>query len=286
MNYTIPIVITILLVSILLITLYLYFENNVIQITNIDIKDTNIPDSFNGFTIAHISDLHNKEFGRNQKNLIKKIKEINPDILVITGDIIDSYETRVDVSAKFINSISKILPVYYVPGNHESRILEHYASLKSQMQAVGVHVLENETITISNGNDNINIIGICDPSFDYLRLTGFTDEIIVAENLNDLTENSNSYTILLSHRPELIDTYASFNIDLVFSGHAHGGQIRIPFVGGIIAPNQGLFPKYTSGLHEVKNTKMVVNRGLGNSAFPFRINNRPEIVVATLVCQQ
>ena len=125
-----------------------------------------------------------------------------------------------------------------------------------------------------------------DPSFDYLKLTGTTDEEIVVNNLSGLTKNLNGYTILLSHRPELIDIYASFDINLVFSGHAHGGQVRIPFIGGVIAPNQGLFPKYTSGLHEVKNTKMIISRGLGNSAFPFRINNRPEIVVANLICPQ
>lgn len=279
MNYTIPMIIIISLIIIVLIIIYLYFENNAIQITNIDVKDPIIPNSFNDFKIVHISDLHNKEFGKNQQNIIAKIKEINPDIIVITGDIIDSYDTNVQISADFINGISKIAPVYYVTGNHESRILDDYVSLKTQMQTAGIHVLENEFITISNGNDKINIIGMNDPSFDFLKLTGSTDEEIVATNLNGLTEDLKGYNILLSHRPELIDIYASFNINLVFSGHAHGGQIRIPFIGGIIAPNQGLFPKYTSGLYEVKNTKMVVSRGLGNSAFPIRINNRPEIVV-------
>lgn len=279
MNYTIPMIIIISLIIIVLIIIYLYFENNAIQITNIDVKDPIIPNSFNDFKIVHISDLHNKEFGKNQQNIIAKIKEINPDIIVITGDIIDSYDTNVQISADFINGISKIAPVYYVTGNHESRILDDYVSLKTQMQTAGIHVLENEFITISNGNDKINIIGINDPSFDFFKLTGSTDEEIVATNLNGLTEDLKGYNILLSHRPELIDIYASFNINLVFSGHAHGGQIRIPFIGGIIAPNQGLFPKYTSGLYEVKNTKMVVSRGLGNSAFPIRINNRPEIVV-------
>ena len=282
MNYTIPIIIIISLIIIVLIIIYLYFENNAIQITNIDVKDQAIPNSFNNFKIVHISDLHNKEFGKNQKNIINKIKETNPDIIVITGDIIDSYDTQVKISADFINGISKIAPVYYVPGNHESRMLDDYISLKTQMQTAGVHVLENKFITISKGNDKINIIGMNDPSFDYLKLTGTTDEEIVVNNLSVLTKNLNGYTILLSHRPELIDTYASFDINLVFSGHAHGGQVRIPFVGGVIAPNQGLFPKYTSGLHEVKNTKMIISRGLGNSAFPFRINNRPEIIVATL----
>ena len=279
MNYTIPMIIIISLIIIVLIIIYLYFENNAIQITNIDVKDPIIPNSFNDFKIVHISVLHNKEFGKNQQNIIAKIKEINPDIIVITGDIIDSYDTNVQISADFINGISKIAPVYYVTGNHESRILDDYVSLKTQMQTAGIHVLENEFITISNGNDKINIIGINDPSFDFLKLTGSTDEEIVATNLNGLTEDLKGYNILLSHRPELIDIYASFNINLVFSGHAHGGQIRIPFIGGIIAPHEGLFPKYTSGLYEVKNTKMVVSRGLGNSAFPIRINNRPEIVV-------
>ena len=286
MNYTIPIIIIISLIIIVLIIIYLYFENNAIQITNIDVKDQSIPNSFKNFKIVHISDLHNKEFGKSQKNVINKIKETNPDIIVITGDIIDSYDTNVKISADFINGISKIAPVYYVPGNHESRILDDYISLKTQMQTAGVHVLENEFITISKGNDKINIIGMNDPSFEYLKLEGITDEEIVVNNLSVLTKNLNGYTILLSHRPELIDTYASFNINLVFSGHAHGGQVRIPFVGGVIAPNQGLFPKYTSGLHEVKNTKMIISRGLGNSAFPFRINNRPEIVVANLICPQ
>ena len=286
MNYTIPIIIIISLIIIVLIIIYLYFENNAIQITNIDVKDQSISSSFNNFKIVHISDLHNKEFGKNQKNIINKIKEINPGIIVITGDIIDSYDTQVKFSADFINGISKVAPVYYVTGNHESRLLDDYISLKTQMQTAGVHVLENECITISKGNDKINIIGMNDPSFDYLKLTGTTDEEIVVNNLSVLTKNLNGYTILLSHRPELIDTYASFNINLVFSGHAHGGQVRIPFVGGVIAPNQGLFPKYTSGLHEVKNTKMIISRGLGNSAFPFRINNRPEIIVANLICPQ
>ncbi len=286
MNYTILMIIIISLIIIALISIYLYFENNAIQITNIDVKSPTVPDSFNDFTIVHISDLHNKDFGKGQNNIIDKIRETNPDIIVVTGDIIDSYDTHVDITAEFINGISKIAPVYYVPGNHESRLLDDYFLLKTQMQTAGVHVLENDFISISRGNDKINIIGMKDPSFDYLNHIGTTDEEIVKNNLSSLTENLSGYTILLSHRPELIDIYSSFNINLVFSGHAHGGQVRIPFIGGIIAPNQGLFPKYTSGLHEVKNTKMIISRGLGNSAFPFRINNRPEIVVATLICSQ
>ena len=150
------------------------------------------------------------------------------------------------------------------------------------MKSAGVNILENSYSSISKENSKINIIGINDPSFDALQLYGYTDQQIISKDLEKLTNNSDEYTILLSHRPELFDTYCSYNINLVFAGHAHGGQIRLPFIGGVIAPNQGFFPQYTSGLYQKGNTNMIVSRGLGNSAFPFRINNRPEIVVVKL----
>lgn len=282
MEEIIKILILSLLFILILIIIYLYFENNYIKITNIDIVDSKIPSEFKDFTIVHISDLHNKQFGKNQKNIISKINKISPDIIVITGDLISSYSTNLDIAIDFINNAIKVAPIYYVNGNHESRLPEDYNSLKSQMKSAGVNILENSYSSISKENSKINIIGINDPSFDALRLFEYTDEQIVSKNLEKLTNNSDEYTILLSHRPELFDTYCSYNINLVFAGHAHGGQIRLPFIGGVIAPNQGFFPQYTSGLYQKGNTNMIVSRGLGNSAFPFRINNRPEIVVVKL----
>lgn len=282
MEEIIKIAILLLLFLLILIIIYLYFENNYIKITNIDIVDSKIPSEFKDFTIVHISDLHNKQFGKNQKNIISKINKISPDIIVITGDLISSYSTNLDIAIDFINNAIKVAPIYYVNGNHESRLPEDYNSLKSQMKSASVNILENSYSSISKENSKINIIGINDPSFDALRLFEYTDEQIVSKNLEKLTNNSDEYTILLSHRPELFDTYCSYNINLVFAGHAHGGQIRLPFIGGVIAPNQGFFPQYTSGLYQKGNTNMIVSRGLGNSAFPFRINNRPEIVVVKL----
>lgn len=282
MEEIIKIAILLLFFLLILIPIYLYFENNSIKITNINIADSNIPNDFKDFTIAHVSDLHNKQFGKNQKNIISKINEISPDIIVITGDLITSYSPDVNVAMEFINNASKIAPIYYVTGNHESRILEDYNSLKTQMKSAGVYILENNHVSISRENSKINIVGVNDPSFDALGSFEYSDEQIISNHLKELTKNLNGYTILLSHRPELFDTYCSYNINLVFAGHAHGGQVRLPFIGGLIAPHQGFFPKYTSGLYENGNTKMIVNRGLGNSAFPFRINNRPEIVVVKL----
>ena len=282
MEEIIKIAILLLLFLLIVIIIYLYFENNYIKITNIDIVDSKIPSEFKDFTIVHISDLHNKQFGKNQKNIISKINKISPDIIVITGDLISSYSTNLDIAIDFINNAIKVAPIYYVNGNHESRLPEDYNSLKSQMKSASVNILENSYSSISKENSKINIIGINDPSFDALRLFEYTDEQIVSKNLEKLTNNSDEYTILLSHRPELFDTYCSYNINLVFAGHAHGGQIRLPFIGGVIAPNQGFFPQYTSGLYQKGNTNMIVSRGLGNSAFPFRINNRPEIVVVKL----
>ncbi len=282
MEEIIKILILSLLFLLIVIIIYLYFENNYIKITNIDIVDSKIPSEFKDFTIVHISDLHNKQFGKNQKNIISKINKISPDIIVITGDLISSYSTNLDIAIDFINNAIKVAPIYYVNGNHESRLPEDYNSLKSQMKSAGVNILENSYSSISKENSKINIIGINDPSFDALQLYGYTDQQIISKDLEKLTNNSDEYTILLSHRPELFDTYCSYNINLVFAGHAHGGQIRLPFIGGVIAPNQGFFPQYTSGLYQKGNTNMIVSRGLGNSAFPFRINNRPEIVVVKL----
>lgn len=278
MEEILEIVILSLLFILIVIILYLYYENNFIKITNIDIIDSKIPNAFKDFTIAHISDLHNKQFGKNQKNLINQINKIAPDIIVITGDLINSYYPNIDIAMEFINNAIKVAPIYYVPGNHEARLPDNYNSLKSQMKSIGVNILENSNSLIYRDDSKINIIGVTDPSFDALQLYGYTDAQIVSKNLENLISTSDDYSILLSHRPELFDIYCSYNLDLVFAGHAHGGQIRIPFIGGILAPNQGFFPQYTSGLYQRELTSMIVSRGLGNSAFPFRVNNRPEIV--------
>jgi len=176
-----------------------------------------------------------------------------------------------------------IAPVYYVTGNHEARISE-YGKLKTALEITGVTVLENERTVLEKDGDTITLLGIDDPSFTADYLTG-DSAAVVKNTLDDLVTEGVGYTVLLSHRPELFDVYAESGVNLVFSGHAHGGQIRLPFIGGLAAPNQGLFPKYDAGLFTEGDTNMVVSRGLGNSLFPFRVNNRPEIVVVQLTSE-
>jgi predicted MPP superfamily phosphohydrolase len=145
----------------------------------------------------------------------------------------------------------------------------------------GVVILENQKVQITREGESITLMGIEDPSFkeDYL----FGDsESVARQAIEDLKNESDGYTVLLSHRPELFDLYVDTGIDLVFSGHAHGGQFRLPLIGGLVAPNQGLFPKYDAGQFTEDNTTMIVSRGVGNSIIPIRINNRPEIIVARL----
>ena len=142
-------------------------------------------------------------------------------------------------------------------------------------------ILENQKVQITREGESITIMGIDDPSFQEDYLFG-DSESVARQAITDLQNESDGYTILLSHRPELFDLYVETEMDLVFSGHAHGGQFHLPFIGGLVAPNQGLFPKYDAGLFSEGSTTMIVSRGVGNSIIPIRFNNRPEIIVATL----
>ncbi len=228
------------------------------------------PSSFSGFRIAHVSDLHNASFGEENSELLRLINEAEPDIIVITGDLIDSNRTDIGVAVSFADEASKLAPIYYVNGNHEAVIPRaEYERLKTGLSAIGVTVLENSSVEITRGDDKIRLIGINDPSF----ASDTEPRELAAGDI---------YTVLLAHRPEYYDDYVSADVDLVFSGHAHGGQFRLPFIGGLIAPGQGFFPKYDSGLYESGNTHMIVSRGLGNSIIPVRINNRPELIIAEL----
>ncbi|MPW25785.1 metallophosphoesterase [Alkalibaculum sp. M08DMB] len=255
--------------------LWLHFENNHITRTNIKYTNDKLPSLFDGYTVLHVSDLHNKEFGHNQSKLIDKTKSIKPDIIVITGDFIDSNRPNMDISMTYIREAIKIAPIYYVPGNHESRF-EHYEILVNKLHSLGVNVLDNISIPIYKEDQNIFIAGIQDPSFVSENTTQF-DMI-----LDCLKTTKKNFSILLSHRPEKFNVYVKHNFDLVFTGHAHGGQVRLPFVGGLLSPNQGFLPKYTSGIYQKFKTSMIVSRGLGNSSFPFRVFNTPELVVVTL----
>ena len=254
--------------------------NTALELNTYTISSDILPEAFDGYRIAHISDLHNAEMGKDNEKLLDMLRETEPDIIAITGDIIDSRNTNIDIALQFTKAAMEIAPCYYVTGNHEALVSE-YDELKAGMEAVGVVVLEDEKTKISLEGGEITLIGVNDPSYqtDYL----FGDaEAVMQSKLQEISDAENEFTILLSHRPELFEVYADNKMDLVLSGHAHGGQFRLPFVGGLVAPNQGLFPKYDAGLYTEENTNMIVSRGIGNSILPFRFNNRPEVILIEL----
>ena len=271
------------LVALICLAAWTIWGNTALEVNEYEIVSDRVPQGFDGFRIAQVSDLHNAEFGEENWKLIQMLSQTNPDIIVLTGDLIDSRRTDLDVALEFAWQAGKIARVYYVSGNHEARVPE-YEDLKIGLVKAGVVILENQKVQITREGESITLIGIDDPSFQESYLFGDA-EGVAKQAIDNLQSESDGYTVLLSHRPELFDLYVETQMDLVFSGHAHGGQFRLPFVGGIVAPNQGFFPKYDDGRYDEENTTMIVSRGVGNSIIPIRFNNRPEIVVVQLKSQ-
>ena len=266
----------------LVLIVWTVWGNTALERKTYTIRSPELPDVFDSYRIAQVSDLHNAEFGDRNQRLLEMLREAEPDMIAITGDLIDSRKANIAVVLAFAEEAVKIAPCYYVSGNHEARVPE-YRELKAGLEAAGVTVLDDARVEIEISGKSITIIGVNDPSFlaDYLT----SDAAVMDRKLSELSSEDASFTILLSHRPELFDTYAAHDMDLVLTGHAHGGQFRLPLIGGLIAPNQGLFPKYDDGLYSEGNTNMIVSRGLGNSIIPFRFNNRPEVVLIELKSQ-
>ena len=275
---TIIILLSIVILIILLIV-YLNYENNSLQISNYEIMSNKIPKGFNDYKIIQVSDFHNTKSKKLTKDLISEIKKQKPNAIVITGDLIDSRKTDINVAINFIKQIKDYAPIYFVSGNHEARI-NSYGELKIKLIENGVTILDNKVEVIELNDSKINMLGIDDPSMAHESFVA--DEEIINTQINNLEYDKDNFNILLSHRPEVFNVYVNNEIDLILTGHAHGGQIRMPFIGGLVAPNQGLFPKYTSGKFEDGNTTMIVSRGIGNSILPFRVNNNSELVVITL----
>ena len=257
---------------------WVIWANTALEVTEYSISSPEIPEGFDGFRIAQVSDLHNAVFGEENKDLLDMLRQTEPDIIVITGDLVDSRRTNIKIAVDFMREAIKIAPCYYVTGNHESRIKE-FAELEKQMIEIGVICLRNDSCMLQRGSDTIQLMGIDDCTFCE-GIDGNAQVLSMEAEIRRM--QSDAYTVLLAHRPELAVVYQWYDVELVLCGHAHGGQFRLPLIGGLYAPDQGFFPKYTAGIYEMTDMTMVVSRGLGNSAFPLRFNNRPEIVVVNL----
>lgn len=258
---------------------YLYFENTFLTTTTYTVAFDNLPQGFDGYTIAQISDYHNAHSVVLNKRLRDAVQASEPDIIVLTGDLIDRRKTDMETALQLIRDLRDTAPMYFVCGNHDSLSTERDDLLRS-LRDLDVQVIENETRTLTRSGDNICLIGIDDPT----KTTDVWEqnEEVIRQELTPLVPEDGQFTMLLSHRPEMLNIYADLGVDLAITGHAHGGQIRLPNIGGLFAPGQGKIPPYTCGVYTQDDTQMVVNRGIGNSKFPFRVQNRPELVVVKL----
>lgn len=272
---------------------YLVWEDNAITVTHYVYTSGKVSASLSGYKIMQISDLHNKSFGEHSHFLMKKIEAEQPDIILLTGDLVDANRTDIDIALDFVRRAAAVAPVYYITGNHEEALpWEQYARLKRGLLDAGVTVLDSEYVVISRSrgvifhNDrsaNYNDAAVlADAPDDVFNLIGLANQNLFGSRINYIVPHSQSLNILLAHQPQGIDVYTTEPVDLIFSGHAHGGQIRLPLFGPVYAPGQGFRPRYTEGTYEYGNATMVVSRGLGNSVFPLRVNNRPEVVVVEL----
>ena len=240
-----------ILIAILLLAGYIFWGTNALEVNHITITDEEIPSEFSGMKIAHVSDLHNKDFGN---ALFEKVSKEQPDLIAVTGDLIDGNFPDTDVALETIEKLCEIAPVYYVTGNHEASRFDLYSELALEMEAAGVKLMDNQELSLERKGQTIHMIGLEDPNFINSALSFEAKYQQMHSELARLS-NSSDYQILLSHRPEEMASYVEEEIDLVLSGHAHGGQIRLPFIGAIVAPGQGFFPKYSVGAYTEKGRK-------------------------------
>lgn len=264
------------LVIFLALVLWTAWANTALELSICQIQLTGLPEAFEGFRIAHISDLHNAELGDDNSKLLSLLEKAAPDMIVITGDLVDCHHTDIELAAELMDRAVELAPCYYVTGNHEAALSdEEYLRLEAALHGQGVVILHDDAVNIEKDSGSIRLIGLDDPEFDK------SDANSRVEKINSLIDGA-APAILLSHRPEYFEEYCETGVELVFSGHAHGGQFRLPFIGGIYAPGQGLLPEFDAGLYSRGDTQMLLSRGIGNSLVPIRFNNRPELIVAVL----
>lgn len=262
---------------------YYFVQLNWISVSNESVRLEDLPKEFDGFKIVQLSDLHNKEFGEENKRLVNKINKIEPDIIVITGDMLNNSHdiaNNGEVLINFIVNLNDNYPIYYVTGEHEEGLYYEdrnkyqkegtKEAYEKKLRILGVTVLNDEQITVTRQDSKINLYGLKE------HLSG---EIRIEERLGE--PNDDEVNILLSHRPQFFEEYTDWGADVVFSGDTHGGMIHLPFIGGMVSTEE-LFPEYDGGLFHKGNSIMAVSRGLGNNPIPLRINNRPEIMTITL----
>ncbi|WP_245570853.1 metallophosphoesterase [Anaerovorax odorimutans] len=260
-----------IIISTVIILCFAFDQSLTVRYYNIESNKINT-----NIRIAFVADLHSCDYGKNQKNLLDCIDNQKPDILLFGGDIFDEslpYENSIIV----LKSVAEKYPCYYVSGNHEYRTGD-IDSIKQMISGYGIIILEGQSKTVMIKGQAINICGVDDADVGH---NNFMKQIVNAGSQVD----THLFTIFMAHRPEYIETYLKYNFDLILSGHAHGGQWRIPgIINGLLAPNQGFFPKYAGGEYEFNDKTFIVSRGLAKESTRVpRIFNPPELVIIDVV---
>ena len=271
-------IISIIMLVFILLAIRLYIDNNVFTTTYVDFYDFDIPYTFNNVKILQISDLHNKSYGDGNEKLINEIDKISPDYIFLTGDMVSSEDKDFTAFYNLASKIGEKYDCYYIIGNHEMDLSnEQRNSIYQTLESYDIKVLDNEMVELYREDEKINLYGMWyNPKF-YIKEDFFLENMITI-----LGDSKEGFNILLTHNPDDFSVYATWGADLIFSGHVHGGMIRLPFIGGIISPNRTLFPKYDSGIYSQNESIMMVRRGMSRGATGIRIFNQPELVVMTL----
>ena len=264
-----------------------FYQNLHITVSEYEYAGANVPAELDGFRIVQVSDLHNQFYGAKEQLLIDRISELRPDIIVVTGDVIDKYHTNYRLALRFFEGAVKIAPVYYVTGNHEDWLSgERLTRFLSDIEALGVVLMDDKKVTLGA----LTLIGIADCNLANPGEELKADKHASDGPASDGPASDSGFTICLAHEPEYHSRYLRLGADITFSGHIHGGQIIIPGKGGFVSPDFSFFPELYGGEYTFRegaqSMTMYISRGLGNSILPLRINNYPELVVVTLRCPQ
>ena len=261
----------------------IYIHDRQLDVHRITVRHERLPKGFEGAKILHLSDLHAKTFGELNGNLISSCEACRPDFIFFTGDLISRNESRSFFDAKLylFEKLTALCEVYFILGNHEQDAPENTAYICEKLERLGVKILKNESVYIERGGDRIRLTGLL-PALECYHRNGSYKHLlpITADSVTELVGecDRDEFNILLAHSPFGFDGYAGWGADLVFSGHCHGGIVRLPLIGGVLSPERRFFPKYTKGTYFKDSSKMVVSAGLGK----FRVNNPSEIVVCTV----
>lgn len=253
---------------------FVYWQNFTLQVEPVELLFESLPPQFDGLRVAELSDLHGRSFGKNNVRLLRTLQKARPDMICICGDLFDE-KTDLTMLEPLLTGLTDIAPVYYVTGNHEWQV-KNLREILQKMRAWGVTVLENEERVLSRGGAEMVVAGVHDPCGPY-------DMKTPAALVRELrSAQGNDFILMLSHRNDELAMWSQLGVQLVLSGHCHGGVVRLPFAGGVFGTRRELFPEYDAGVYRQDGTTLFVSRGLGYTNVHFRLFNRPHVPIMIL----